>query len=102
MESLSNVFCSIQRALLGHVTANLRAVYVIVDEELESYNLFFYYDKPLSEDEEELASLTDTEFIADLPYTQNQTNCIIEVLPYPQRIINKGWCVYERYEPKVS
>ena len=41
MKPLLNVFCSIQRALLGHVTANLRAVYVIVDEELESYNLFF-------------------------------------------------------------
>lgn len=99
MEPLSNVFCSIQRALLGHVTANLRAVYVIVDEESQSYNLFFYYDKPLSEDEAELASLADTEFIADFPL---QTTCTVEVLPYPQRIINKGWCVYERYEPKAS
>jgi len=91
---LSSFFCSIQRALLGNVTPNLRAVYLFVEEEM--YGLIFYYDQPLSEEEEDLASLTDTEFISDFP--DYQTSCNIEVIPYPKPIPKKGFCVYERYE----
>lgn len=94
--SLSNVFCSIQRALLGNVTPNLRAVYIRLEN--ETYGLVFFYDKELSEEEEELASLTDTEFIADFPSPDYKTSCAIEILPYPKPIPKKGYCVYERYE----
>jgi hypothetical protein len=37
---LSNVFCSVQRALLGNVTPNLRAVYIRLQN--ETYGLVFF------------------------------------------------------------
>lgn len=99
-KSLSNVFCSLQRALLGNVTPNLRAVYIRLEN--ETYGLVFFYDKKLSEDEEELTSLVDTEFIADFPSPDYKTSCTIEVLPYPIQIPKQGYCVYERYEKSIN
>lgn len=99
VRTLSNVMCSLQRALIGNVTPNLRAVYIRFENEI--YELVFFYDKALSEEEEELASLTDTEFIADFPST-DKTNCTIEVLPYPKQIPKQGRCVYMRYEKSTN
>ncbi len=96
-EIISRVLCSIQGCLLGYVTPNLRAVYVLIKKENE-YELFFYYDKKPSEDEEELASLADTEFIADFPSPECKTDCSVHVIPYPETIIQDGFCVYQRYE----
>ena len=95
LRPLPNVLCSIQRALVGNVTPNLRAVYIRFENEI--YELVFFYDKDLSEDEQELVSLTDTEFLADFP-SNEKTNCTIEILPYPKPIPKLGRCVYMRYE----
>jgi hypothetical protein len=94
---ISRVLCSIQGCLLERITPNLRAVYVVIKRENE-YGLVFYYDKELSEEEEELASLTDTEFIADFATPNYKTDCTIKVLPYPEKIVQEGFCVYKRYE----
>lgn len=91
-----NILCSAQRALLGYVTPNLRTVYVVIKSE-NSCKLVFYYDKQPSEEEEELASLVDTEFISDFP-DDYEIDCAIKVFPYPKKIIQDGYCVYERYE----
>ena len=96
---LLNVLCSIQRALIGNVTPNLRAVYIHIEN--ETYGLVFFYDKALSEEEEELSSLADTEFIADFP-SSDKTSCTIEVLPYPKPIPKQGRCVYMRYEKSAD
>jgi hypothetical protein len=93
---VGEVLGSVRRALIGNVTPNLRAVYVDLEEEL--ITLLFYYNDPLSEDEEELASLTDTEFISDFPSPEYKTDCKVHVIPYPQKIEKKGYCVYRRYE----
>jgi hypothetical protein len=90
----SLVLLTIQYALLGKVTLNLRAVYVIFENDV--IHLQFYYDSPPNEDEAELASLADTEFIADFP--DNKTTCTISTLPFPKPIPNKGLCAYFRYE----
>jgi hypothetical protein len=94
-----SILCSIQRALLGHVTPNLRAVYVILDDDIKT--LVFYYDKSLSEDEEELASLADTEFISDCR-ADDATDCKVIVLPYPEETPKDGLCAYLRYEPPFN
>lgn len=94
---LSKIFCSLQAALLGHVTPNLREVCVIMHE-TNSYELVFFYDHQLSEDEEELASLVDTEFIADFPSPEYHTECTVKVFPYPKKIPKIGYCVYRRFE----
>jgi hypothetical protein len=96
-EIISHVLCSIQGCLLGRVTPNLRAVYVLIEKENE-YKLIFYYHEELSEEEEELASLVDTEFIADFPLPNYKTQCSIHILPYPKKINQSRFCVYKRYE----
>lgn len=80
--------------MLGMVTPNLRAIYV--RRTLKSACLCFFYDKPPSEDEEELASLIHTEVIADFPY--HNIDFEIFALPFPQKIPKEGWCAYLRYE----
>lgn len=87
---------SVQRALLGHVTPNLRAVCVICVA--DCIQLVFYYDHVLSENEQELADFTDTEFIADFPSPDYKTDFKIVVLSYPKSIPHEGICVYKRYE----
>jgi hypothetical protein len=96
-EIIAHVLCSIQGCLIGGVTPNLRAVYVLIEKENE-YKLIFYYHKDLSEEEEELVSLVDTEFIADFPSPNYKTQCSIHVLPYPEKITQGRYCVYKRYE----
>lgn len=92
----SLILLSIQHALLGKVTPNLRAVFVTIENEIIHY--FFYYNSALSEEEEELASLADTEIIADFPLPEYKTDCTVIVLPYPNEIVQRGSCAYMRYE----
>lgn len=92
-----NVLGSIQRALLGAVTPNLRAVDIVIENE-QRFDVIFYYDKEISEDEEELSSLVETEFISDFSEPDYQTNRILRVLQYPNKIPQNGFLVYKRYE----
>ncbi len=86
---------SIQVALLGHITPNLRGISIEYKE--SNLKTLFYYDNPPSEDEKELANLVDTEFISDFPNLV-KTDFEIIHLPQPQRIPNQGMLVYLRYE----
>lgn len=88
---------SIQAALIGRITPNLRSVYIETKNDL--ITLIFFYDKPPAEHELELASLANTEFIADFPSPEYKTDCKILTLPYPQRFPKDSLCVYSRYEP---
>lgn len=93
---ISLVRLSVQRALLGHITPNLRAVCIKnVNDEIE---LVFYYNTLPSDEEQELADFTDTEFIADFPSPEYKTDFQIITLPYPNKIPKDGICVYKRYE----
>lgn len=91
------VLCSVQRALLGAVTPNLRAVTVSI-EKVNTFNLYIYYNEELSEEESELTSLTYTYFTADFPPPKYETHLTIEILPFPSKIPEHGRSVYERYE----
>lgn len=87
---------SVQRALIGNVTPNLRAVYVkLIDDCIK---LIFYYDHPPSEKEQELADFADTEFIADYPRPDYKTDFEIITLPFPHMIPKQDVCIYKRYE----
>ncbi|MDF2549554.1 MAG: hypothetical protein K0S07_621 [Chlamydiales bacterium] len=99
MMDLGDILCSIQRALLGNVTPNLRAVNVKLKGE-HAIELIFYYDEQPDEDEEELANLTDTEFMADFPSPEFSTGFKVLTIPYPQKIPDEGRCVYLRFEKK--
>jgi hypothetical protein len=94
------VLASLQRALLGFVTQDLRAVDVIFEDE-ENFTVIFYYNRELSEDEEELSSLAETEFMSDFPPPYFHIERILKILPYPNRIDkipHNGFRVYECFE----
>lgn len=99
-EKVLEVHCSLQRALLGAVTPNLRAVTVSVNE--DEYHVHVYYQEELSEVENELISLAHTYFAADFPPPEFTTLITIEVIPAPQKIPDEGRLVYERYEGSLS
>lgn len=87
---------SIQRALLGNVTNNMRAIIAELSE--NNIGLFFYYDGEVHEDDEEIVSEIETEVIADFNEDCNFNVNIIR-LDYPNSIKNdRGFCVYLRKE----
>jgi hypothetical protein len=94
--AISALRCSLQVALLGCITPNLRAVSICVTN--SNACLFFYYNTPPSEEEQELASFVDTEFIADFPSPEFKTDYKIITLPYPSPIPKEGMLVFQRYE----
>jgi hypothetical protein len=91
------VLVSLQRALLGYVTPDLRAVEVIIEDE-QNFNVFFYYNRELSKDEEELSSLAETKFMMDFPSPDYHVKGILKILPFPNKIPKIGFPVYKRYE----
>jgi hypothetical protein len=87
---------SIQRALLGNVTENMRAIMAELSE--NNIKLFFYYDGEVHENDEETVSEIETEVIADFDEDCNFDVNIIR-LDYPNPIKkSSGFCVYLRKE----
>ncbi|MBU9843529.1 hypothetical protein [Rahnella ecdela] len=78
---------SMQNALLGRVTPNIRAVVGrLFNQQIE---IVYYFDQEISDDDEELASELGTEVIADF-----EDGFSIEIktlrLDYPHAIKNDG------------
>lgn len=86
-----------QRALLGYITPNLRAVEIKIEDE-SKFKIIFYFNSEISENEEELTSLAETEFVSDFPPPEYQVDRIVNLLPYPKKIPQVGFLVYKRYE----
>ena len=87
---------SIQRALLGNITHNIRAI--VAELKHNDIQLFFYYDGKIQEDDEETASEIGTEVIADFSDDYN-LDVNISRIDYPQPINHaNGLYVYFRKE----
>jgi hypothetical protein len=97
MEKLE-LLCSTQRALLGLVTPNLRAVYTYHKD--NKIHLDFYFDLPPSQNDGECASYTYTNLISDFPDKCFDSKII--TIPYPQKIPANDFCAYKRYEEAHS
>lgn len=86
---------SLQRALLGEVSPNLRAVVfsmtgLVIDAR-------FYFDGPISQEDEETVSCVETEVLADYePGYTVTAHCIR--LDFPAPINDDGVWVYLRQE----
>jgi len=92
----SYVKSSIQRALLGAVTENLRAVTVkILATELE---LFFYYESKPTEKEIDLSQVVATEVFSDFIDVSIEEHQILLPLSQPIPTTNENMLVYYRYE----
>lgn len=95
--SMSYALLSIQRALLGVVTPELRAVVVDVCSGDKLFYIHFYYEGEVSEGVIDLWECAITESSADFG-----PDCIldagVERLDYPQKIPFRGRYAYLRKE----
>lgn len=92
---------SAQRALLGNVTPNLRAVCVDIEDNVIS--AIFFCDKEISEEDFELYEQAKDQIIADFCQPQasfDQPEFSLETvrLDYPEKMPLKGFWVYYRNE----
>jgi len=92
----SYVRLSLQRALLGNITSNIRAV--AIELRIKNISLFFYFDGELDDEDKELVSVVETEVIADFD-EDFAIEAIAVRLDYPQPIQNtNGFLVFLRKE----
>ncbi len=91
-----SILLSIQRALLGAITPRLRAVSVTWDK--NSMVLYFFYDGPISEYDQEESECAATEVLSDFPDDNVETRHIR--CDYPQRppYQGHGAVAYVRHE----
>ncbi len=86
---------SLQRALLGEVSSNLRAVVFSITGLIITVR--FYFDGPVSQEDEESASYVETEVLADYePEYTVTAQCIRS--DFPSSINDDGLWVYLRRE----
>ncbi len=93
---LAYVLLSIQRAILGTVTPELRAIVADVDEANKMLYIRFYYDGDFSTQVLDEWECVMTEITADC--TDYALDEGIEKLPYPQKISFRGRYAYLRKE----
>lgn len=84
-----------QRALLGNIINNIRAISALLDG--DKITLKFFYDGIISEDDEENASIVKTEIIADLD-DSSVVHTVVTRLDYPEPIKSNGYLLYLRKE----
>ncbi len=93
------ILLSLQFALLGEISPNVRAIFV--DWNSSTITLYFIFDGELSEEDKENASCIETEFSCCLPIEEEQirytTNCIRIDAPKPIPQFGRE-CVYKRKE----
>lgn len=89
------VLLSVQRALLGVVSAALRAV--VVDYSETSITVTSYFDGEISEDDAESMSCVETEVVADFAADDRvEVRCVRCDVPHP--IDGRGVWAYQRRE----
>lgn len=90
---------SAQRALLGNITNNIRAISALLEG--DNITLKFFYDGIISEDDEENASIVETEIIADLD-DSSVVHTVVTRLDYPEPIKSNGILLYLRKEQTLD
>ena len=93
----SYVKSSTQRALLGAVTENLRAVTVKILGTTE-LALFFYYENKPTENEIDLSQVVATEVVSDFIDVLIEEHQIVLPLSQPIPVNNVDMLVYYKYE----
>ncbi|MFZ4098887.1 MAG: hypothetical protein ACOYKZ_00975 [Chlamydiia bacterium] len=90
------IVLSAGRALLDSVVQPLRAV--SVDASWHRFQVFFIYDEPLTEDQEEECRCVGTELLADYPESVEVFQEIFVHQPMPEAIVAPGVLAYLRHE----
>ena len=94
-ESVIDAKLSIQRALLGNVPPDLRAVAFSVDD--KTLEIRCYFDGPIKEKDQESMSLMETEVMSDYEPDFGVTMRCIRI-DHPFGIPDDGIWVFERRE----
>jgi len=94
-ERQAKVLRSLQVALLGAVTPNLRRVCVTWDDTHVHFNC--YFDGAISDEDRATMAVVDTEVYADFPGSHEVTHDVLR-LDFPQRLPTDKAAVYQRKE----
>ncbi len=99
-EDRSDLICYTNRALLCEIRPNMRQVSIEYIKEKKTIIFYVYYDKPLTQEEEDydVAGTILAGIISDFPQEDLHWEGQIIVSPYPERLPDKGICVFRRYE----
>ena len=100
-KNVLNFLRCFQKGLLGKITPNLRAVRVEFQNDT-TFELIFYYDKKISDEEQKLSSSAFKEVTSDYPPPDFNTALKIINCPYPKRIPGELFWLYERYEESYN
>lgn len=88
------VLVAVQQALLGEVSAQLRAVIVSYDD--SSIHLDCYFDGDISDADREAMSCVETELIAGFPEAHSVTHSVNRA-DYPNPIPKEGiWAFFRK------
>ena len=93
MNKRTSVFLSVQRAFLGEITADIRAIAVSY---LDSIQVTVYFEGSISESRLEDLSCVETEIMCDFPDDKVQLKVISNTNSSPLKIA--GELVYSRKE----
>lgn len=93
----SEVLLSLQRALLGEVSAQLRAVTVTFDE--KSVTARAYFDGEIDDEDREGMSSVETQILADFP-DDHSMRIECHRLDAPAPIVDDGVWVFARREAR--
>jgi hypothetical protein len=100
----ARILLSLQRALLGEVTSNMRAI--SVEWSTDRIKIWVYYDGPVDEDiVDDFDASAVTQVVADFPYPDKGDPKIdFEFLrcDIPQKIGNRGEFVFYRNEGNMN
>lgn len=95
-EYIKRLKLSMQSALLGAVTENMRNIAVDICE--NKILLYFFIDGQIQDDDKENVSTIETEVIADFE-DDFDIEAIIKRIDYPEPIIlGQGYSVFQRKE----
>ncbi len=95
-EYIKRLKLSIQSALLGAITENIRNVAVYINE--KKILLYFFIDGEIREDDKENISIIETEVIADFE-DDFDIESIIKRVDTPEPItLDRGFSVFQRKE----
>lgn len=95
MPDLSSIKLSAQRALLGFVTQNMRAIYIEYTTNSILLRVCFF-ENP-SERELEFLSVITTEILSDFNEVKSvKEEYFVDKTTYPNKLNSKGICVFMR------
>lgn len=95
--TISSVRCALQIALLGAITQNLKRVSTKFSE--SHIDIYFYYDKSPSEEEEEISEEVSTEVMCSFLDISTEVHRIVHPKPNKHPQEKDKIPVFARYEP---